>query len=113
MRGEGRRVQHAGHRRAAASAARCRPGRHLGRPPLGRPVGAARWLWRLDARTAVGPAMMHSEGCPLPTERVQPLGTLQALGVLTRPGATACTVCDAAEAPSYGPWPWTGGRGGA
>ncbi|MFD5877210.1 DUF6233 domain-containing protein [Streptomyces yangpuensis] len=46
------------------------------------------------------PTAVHAAGCPSATDRAHPLGTMQALGVLARPGttATACTVCDAAEA---------------
>ncbi|MEV7512665.1 DUF6233 domain-containing protein [Streptomyces sp. NPDC091201] len=58
----------------------------------------ARWSWRLDARAHGRPATVHAEGCPSASERAHPLGTMQALDVLARPGTTACTVCDAAEA---------------
>ncbi|MFF4007805.1 DUF6233 domain-containing protein [Streptomyces sp. NPDC001717] len=46
------------------------------------------------------PTAVHAAGCPSATDRAHPLGTMQALGVLARPGttATACTVYDAAEA---------------
>ncbi|MEU9088144.1 DUF6233 domain-containing protein [Streptomyces sp. NPDC048357] len=40
----------------------------------------------------------HAEGCPSATDRAHPLGAMQALDALARPGTTACTVCDAAEA---------------
>ncbi len=60
---------------------RCRPG---GRGCDGRPQGR--------------PATVHAEGCGNATDRAHPLGTMQALDALARPGTSACTVCDAAEA---------------
>ncbi|MFE1877647.1 DUF6233 domain-containing protein [Streptomyces sp. NPDC059496] len=57
-----------------------------------------RWAWLLDGRAHGRPATVHAEGCPSATDRAHPLGTMQALDALTRPGTTACTVCDAAEA---------------
>ncbi|MFB8399676.1 DUF6233 domain-containing protein [Streptomyces yangpuensis] len=64
--------------------------------PRRRPGGA----WLLDDRTHGQPTTVQAEGCPSATDRAHPLGTMQALDVLARPSttATACTVCDAAEA---------------
>ncbi|MFE5806227.1 DUF6233 domain-containing protein [Streptomyces sp. NPDC056491] len=58
----------------------------------------ARWTWLLDGRTHGQPATLHAEGCPSATDRAHPRGTVQALEALARPGTTACTMCDAAEA---------------
>ncbi|MFJ9551872.1 DUF6233 domain-containing protein [Streptomyces erythrochromogenes] len=68
------------------------------RPRTRTTSGPVRWSWRLDARTHGRPVMVHAEGCTAATDRAHPLGTMQALDVLARPGATACRVCDAAEA---------------
>ncbi|MEV7524600.1 DUF6233 domain-containing protein [Streptomyces sp. NPDC091371] len=57
-----------------------------------------RWSWLLDGRTHQRPATVHAAGCRLATGRATPLGTMQALDALARPGTTACTGCDAAEA---------------
>ncbi|MGW6617826.1 DUF6233 domain-containing protein [Streptomyces erythrochromogenes] len=57
----------------------------------------ARWAWVLDGRTRGRPATVHAEGCTTATDRAHPLGTMQALDALARPGTTACTACDAAE----------------
>ncbi|MEU5438492.1 DUF6233 domain-containing protein [Streptomyces sp. NPDC020719] len=87
------------HRRAAAPAARGRP-RPRPRTPRARTSTPTRWAWLLDDRTHGQPTTVHAEGCPKATDRTHPLGTTQALCVLARPSttATACTVCDAAEA---------------
>ncbi|MER5412858.1 DUF6233 domain-containing protein [Streptomyces virginiae] len=87
------REQHLDHRRAAASAARGRP-RVRPRTHTSTPT---RWAWLLDGRAHGRPATVHAEGRPSATERAHPLGTMQALDALARPGTTACTVCDAAE----------------
>ncbi|WP_405526324.1 DUF6233 domain-containing protein [Streptomyces avidinii] len=65
--------------------------------PRTRVSAPARWAWLLDGRTRGRPATVHAEGCPSATDRAHPLGTMQALDVLARPGTTACTVCGAAE----------------
>ncbi|WP_405790538.1 DUF6233 domain-containing protein [Streptomyces sp. NBC_01367] len=52
----------------------------------------------LDGRTHGRPSTVHAEGCSGATDRAHPLGTMQALDALARPGTIACTVCDAAEA---------------
>ncbi|MFF3087600.1 DUF6233 domain-containing protein [Streptomyces nojiriensis] len=57
----------------------------------------ARWAWPVDGRAHGRPAPVHAEGCSGATGRAHPLGTMQALDALARPGTTACTVCDAAE----------------
>ncbi|MFF4448306.1 DUF6233 domain-containing protein [Streptomyces sp. NPDC001502] len=57
-----------------------------------------RWAWVLDGRVHGRPATVHAEGCRNVTDRAHPLGTMHALDALARPGTTACTVCDAAEA---------------
>ncbi|MFD9723405.1 DUF6233 domain-containing protein [Streptomyces sp. NPDC059072] len=87
------------HRRAAAPAARGRP-RPRPRTPRARTSTPTRWAWLLDDRTLGQPTTVHTEGCLKATDRAHPLGTTQALYVLARPSttATACTVCDAAEA---------------
>ncbi|MEU4732022.1 DUF6233 domain-containing protein [Streptomyces sp. NPDC023588] len=85
-----------GHRRAAAPLS----GVDLGRIPAHprtRPSAPTRWAWLLDGRVHERPATVHAEGCPSSTDRAHP-GTMQALDAFTRPGTTACTVCDAAEA---------------
>ncbi|MFD9010383.1 DUF6233 domain-containing protein [Streptomyces sp. NPDC059552] len=66
--------------------------------PRVRTSAPARWAWLLDGRVHGRPATVHAEGCSGATDRAHPLGTMQALDALARPGTTACTVCDAAEA---------------
>ncbi|MFB7260754.1 DUF6233 domain-containing protein [Streptomyces nojiriensis] len=66
--------------------------------PRTRTPAPARWAWLLDGRTHGRPATVHAEGCSGATDRAHPLGTMQALDVLARPGTIACTVCGAAEA---------------
>ncbi|MFF3675909.1 DUF6233 domain-containing protein [Streptomyces sp. NPDC002120] len=76
------------------------PGVDLGRIPAHprtRTSTPTRWAWLLDGRTHGRPATVHTEGCRNATDRAHPLGTMQALDALARPGTTACTVCDAAE----------------
>ncbi|MFG2233587.1 DUF6233 domain-containing protein [Streptomyces sp. NPDC048723] len=83
-----------------SSCARC-PGSTwaLFRPhPRTRASAPARWAWLLDGRVHGRPATVHAEGCGNATDRAHPLGTMQALDALARPGTTACTACDAAEA---------------
>ncbi|WP_405443888.1 DUF6233 domain-containing protein [Streptomyces avidinii] len=99
-RGWGRagRVRNVGHRRAAAPAARGgRPRSHSRPSPypcLGAgPVGVA--ARRPHPRA---PGHRPRRGLPECTDRAHPLGTMQALDVLARPGTTACSVCGAAEA---------------
>ncbi|MFI8392180.1 DUF6233 domain-containing protein [Streptomyces sp. NPDC085540] len=77
------------------------PGVDLGRVPAHprtRTSAPSRWAWLLDGRAHGPPATVHAEGCPSATDRAHPLGTMQALDALARPGTTACIVCDAAEA---------------
>ncbi|MFB7256836.1 DUF6233 domain-containing protein [Streptomyces nojiriensis] len=76
------------------------PGVDLGRIPAhprAHTSTPTRWAWLLDGRTHGRAATVHAEGCPSATDRAHPLGTMQALDALARPGTTACTVCDAAE----------------
>ncbi|MFI8391830.1 DUF6233 domain-containing protein [Streptomyces sp. NPDC085540] len=74
------------------------PGVDLGRVPAHprtRTSAPARWAWLLDGRTHGRPATVHAEGCGNATDHAHPLGTMQALDALARPGTT---VCDAAVA---------------
>ncbi|MFE1877787.1 DUF6233 domain-containing protein [Streptomyces sp. NPDC059496] len=71
---------------------------HIPAHPRTRTSTPTRWAWLLDGRAHGRPATVHAEGCRNATDRAHPLGTMQALDALARPGATACTVCDAAEA---------------
>ncbi|MGW6978358.1 DUF6233 domain-containing protein [Streptomyces sp. NPDC054932] len=66
--------------------------------PLCVPCTQARRAWLLDGRVHRHPVGVRSEGCPSATDRAHPLGTMQALAALARPGKTVCSVCDAAEA---------------
>ncbi|WP_405790916.1 DUF6233 domain-containing protein [Streptomyces sp. NBC_01367] len=77
------------------------PGTDLGRIPAHPRTHTStptRWAWLLDGRTHGRPSTVHAEGCSGATDRAHPLGTMQALDALARPGTIACTVCDAAEA---------------
>ncbi|MFE9484783.1 DUF6233 domain-containing protein [Streptomyces spororaveus] len=91
-----------GDRCTAAPSARCRPGRHP-RPPAHPHLVGAGPVVVAARRPRPRPARHGARGgVPETSERAHPLGTMQALDALARPGTTACTVCDAAEAlPGY------------
>ncbi|MFE9413991.1 DUF6233 domain-containing protein [Streptomyces sp. NPDC006704] len=61
------------------------------------PPPPARWAWVLARREAGSAVMVHAAGCRLAAGHGREVGTEAALDALARPGAVACTGCDAAE----------------
>ncbi|MEU7729657.1 DUF6233 domain-containing protein [Streptomyces sp. NPDC040724] len=82
-----------------SSCARCPVSTSIASPPTPVPVPRRRPGGRgcSTAASTDAPPPSTPKAAPAPPT-AHPLGTMQALDALARPGTTACTVCDAAEA---------------